>query len=354
MSTIPLAQAAWYTWASHPWLNTEWSYHRMIYEDRTSLHSPNSFQKLVCALLEQFESLDRSRLVVRILLQADSSELWTIEEFVSSLGGTLGYYPDQTADNPQPFWYITFSVNRGDRNPDIRTAQMLREVNRRYIAKVLNTMWDFGTHAIQKLGDLEQKWFRLTRNIQAHELSELWTPFGWSDEACKSVLADRNSGNFVLWVREENRRLVAVILYSHQPHVVDGGVTIQHGELTEATTAPSHRWYGIMGVLATALHVEALHSGGQNIYGEYRALWSDTQRPIQSLRFALESGVNFQTQALMINHVDIDDERDPHNQARTIPWYGWGEQQLKSFLLGALDNEKITPELAQTYLHSLS
>lgn len=112
----------------------------MIFEDRHTLHSGKAFEDLVCNVLKKFCSTDKSRLVIRVLLQVDYQELKKIEEFINSIGGTLGYYPDQTPRNPKPFWYTTFSINRSDRNPDVKTIQTLREINKKYIAKVLNNM----------------------------------------------------------------------------------------------------------------------------------------------------------------------------------------------------------------------
>lgn len=212
---------------------------------------------------------------------------------------------------------------------------------------------DFDTFSVNKLHAFEREWFALTKSISPEELQKLWEPFGWSEDACKSLLHE-DSSDFVLGVREKRKKLIATILYSHQPHTIEWNKVVNHGELTEAMTTEEHRWNGIMGILGTALHVQWILSGAYNIYGEYRAIGSDKPNPLQSLRFAIESGVEFHSPFPLINHVDIDDVSDTHNIGISVPAYPWNPEQLKSFFVWSLNPEKISPRIIETYGNALS
>ncbi len=108
--------------------------------------------------------------------------------------------------------------------------------------------------------------------MQPSELAELWNTFGWSAEACQKDAIDATNGNFVIGVRDRYKELIAAILYSHQPHRLEDGTEIAHGELTEACTKPTHRGHQLMSTLATSLHVMAILRGTRTVYGEYRTI----------------------------------------------------------------------------------
>jgi hypothetical protein len=61
----------------------------MVYEDRKNIHSIESFISTIQELTQKFQSSDRSRLVARVLLGANSQEIQKAEMFVSSIGGTI-------------------------------------------------------------------------------------------------------------------------------------------------------------------------------------------------------------------------------------------------------------------------
>lgn len=153
------------------------------------------------------------------------------------------------------------------------------------------------------------------------------------------------------------QNLVAAILYSHQPHTLEDGTVIQHGEITEASTCEEHRGKGLMSVLGTSIASLAMHRGIHNIYGEYRVIGNEQSNPIQSLKFGLENGVQFHTHdkigGYLYNHVDIEDTPDTHNQDIAVDGYPGDPRQLKSFLLGSIDTKKITQNISETYLSIL-
>lgn len=349
-----LAQAEWYTWASHPWLNEHASYHRMVYEDRSRLLWQNDSKDLISGLIQRFRESERSRLVIRFLY-ADNQDttLTYLSQYVATLGWQLWYY-DNHQPNTTPFSYVTVSLNNNHRMVDSRALENLTLKNRQYIDRLLWEMDLFEEYNLKKLEDFRRKGFTLTRSMGAWELVSLWwETFGWSKEACEDVLGKKGD-DFVIGVRNPDEELVASILYSHQQHTLSNIEKIHHGELTEASTLDRYRGNGIMWILALALHVRAMQNWVMNIYGEYRALWSDVQGAIQSLRFALESGVHFSSWDLLVNHVDVPDVPDPHNRDLSIPWYGDQAYQLKSFMLWALDPKRITPRIQEAYSQAIS
>ncbi|GAB0174225.1 MAG: hypothetical protein HHAS10_01040 [Candidatus Altimarinota bacterium] len=348
--THPLPQASGYSGGSHEGINLDASYHRLTYENRQTLLTPTNFLKNVGEILEIFKRSSRSRLVIRSLLKADKHEIQELEErIIQSCGGTLSYYPDYSVGGKN-IWYITYSHNREDRNPNNQTQLRLREINRAYRARILEEIGDFKHHALTGLERFRNQGYRLTKDIEAEELAHLWIPFGWSTEACEETLGSKE-GDFVLGVRNHRGLLVASILYNHQPHILDDGRKVEHGELTESSTLPQYRGQGIMSTLATALHVEALHRGNHNVYGEYRALGTDATHSPQSIRYALQSGVEFHSSELLYNHVDIGgDLPEPHNHNRTIDGYGDSASELRTFSLGSLNPEKICHTVRDHYL----
>jgi hypothetical protein len=348
MELTSLAQSDGYSGASHPWLNPHASYHRMTYENRTHIHSYESSLQLIRELKREFSGSERSRLVVRFLTGINRDELIRYQSDIHNLGWYLSYYTDQTPGTHIPFSYMTYSENKKMRNINASTTANLVSLNRWYITKQLERIGTGGDFRLEQLAQFQSRWFRVVDDIDTPELTDLWQPFWWSADACDQILGSQD-GSFLLWVRDRYSQLIASILYSHQPHILEDGTHINHGELTEATTLPVYRGHGIMWVLATALHVRALERDIRNIYGEYRALSSEGPHSIQSLRFALESGVTFAPGDILTNHVDIDDIVDTHNTDRHIPGYGSGAEQLKSFMLGSLDPSNITPSIRQAY-----
>lgn len=348
------AQEDGYTWASKPWLNSQASYHRMTYEDRSKIQTSQSSLCLIQDIRSEFGKSSRSRLVIRFLIETDGNELNEYITELRKLGGNLSYYQDQTPTHSQKsLYYATYSENKKERSLSQDTTSYLTKLNRTYIEKILKKIEANQDFRIKQFEEFQKKWFTITADIDSMELAKLWMPFWWSEHACQDVLSWRN-GDFVLGVRSKKWELVAGILYSHQPHTLKDGQVIQHGELTEATTIEHYRWNGIMWVLATALHVKAMMQNVFNIYGEYRALWNDDTQAIQSLKFAIESGVHFTPWDMLINHVDVDDISDPHNQHLSIPWYWPQANQLKSFMLGSLNTQIITPEIQEMYKNSIS
>ncbi len=349
-----LAQAEWYTWTSQRWLNREASYHRMVYEDRESLYTPWEVGQLLRSLWREFQDSHRSRLVIRILLNISEQDIMSHMRELQEQNWQVSYYPHHTqGDFSKRFYYTTYSYNKRERTISDTIVQELIQINQSYIQRTLRHIESKVDFHEEQLARFHAKDFRLTWEIWAGELSQLWKPFGWSEEACERLLEDRGD-DFVLWVRTRTNNLIAAILYSHQPHTLEDGTIIQHWELTEAATAEAYRGNGIMWVLATALHVTTLSRWIQNIYGEYRALWSRHPHAIQSLRFALESGVRFSPWDMLLNHVDVDDIVDSHNQGRQISGYWTHADKLKSFVLWSLDPDTLSPHTRELYLSSIS
>ncbi len=112
-----------------------------------------------------------------------------------------------------------------------------------------------------------------------------------------------------------------------------------------------------MSILGTSVASLAMHRGIHNIYGEYRIIGNEQSNPIQSLKFGLESGIQFHTHdkrgGYLYNHVDIEDIPDTHNQNLAVDGYPGDAQQLKSFLLGSIDTRKITQNISEAYLSIL-
>ena len=349
-----LAQRDGYTWSSQRWLNREASYHRMVYEDRESLYTPWEVGQLLRSMAEEFTRSTRSRLVIRTLLTATEQELTSHIADIRNEWWQVCYYRDHTPGSSIGYlYYMTYSKNKSERSISTHRTQELTELNQAYIERTLkhiDSQDDF--HSVQ-LDRFHRRGFYLTRDIHHRELAQLWTPFGWSEEACERLLWDAWD-DCVLGVRAHSRELVASILYSHQPHTLEDGTTIQHWELTEANTAEAYRGNGIMGVLATALHVTALNRWVHNIYGEYRALSSVHPHAIQSLRFALESGVRFGVWDILLNHVDVDDVVDEHNHGRQIDGYWPHADKFKNFILWSLDPDTLSPHVRALYLSSIS
>lgn len=349
-----LAQRDGYTWNSQRWLNREASYHRMVYEDRESVHTIWDILTLLNSILTEFINSTRSRLVIRTLLSATEQELTSHMADIQNEWWQVSYYRDHTPrSSNKNLYYITYSRNKIARSISTHRVQELTDINQAYIEKALNRIDSQQDFHWEQLYRFHEKGFHLTRDIEHWELARLWTPFGWSGEACERLLWDTTWDDYVLGVRAHNRELVASILYSHQPHTLKDGTIIQHWELTEATTAEAYRGNGIMGVLATALHATALNRWIHNVYWEYRALSSDHPHTIQSLRFALESGVRFGSWDILLNHVDVDDVVDEHNHGRQVDGYGPHADKLKSFVLWSLDPDILSSHTRELYTGSI-
>lgn len=351
-----LAQANGYTWASQSWLNIEGSYHRIIYEDRILLQNINTTKILLKKLYDEFKESNKSRIVARMLFKAATwDELQSHIISIQIVGWDVSYYKDNTwIWWANQVYYITYSRNKSERTIWKDLITKIRQINGAYIEKILTHIESKENFQLENLRRFQDKGYRLTGSIKASELATLWQPFWWSELACADLLSKSWDGDFVLGVRNEENALIASILYSHQPHTLEDGTIIQHGELTEATTIDTYRGNGIMWVLATALHVRAMQKGIMNIYGEYRATSSNAAKSIQSIRFALESGVRFTHGDILINHVDVNDVPDEHNREIHVPWYGIQETQLKNFLLWALDPHVIDSDTHDAYLNSIS
>ncbi len=339
-----LAQATGYSWASHPWLNENASYHRMVYEDRSVFHSFESFHRLFQELIEKFRRSNNSRFLMRMI--AKNEAISRISDHISHIWWTPGIYPN-LHDEAWKFSYVTIGINRPDRNPSAENIAKILQKNREYITKIQEQVKNFEDFSLGGLHTFESKGFRLAQDISARELQILWTPFWWSKKACENLLQS-SDGSFALGVRNKNNELVSSILYSHQPHN-----NIPHWEMTELTTLPEFRGQWIASILATALQVKALHKGIMNIYGEFRAL-SPTWKQIQSIKCAIESGMEFFSSFPLVNHVDIDDFPDAHNIGLSLPGYPGNPEQLKSFFVGSLNPEKISPRIREAYGNILS
>jgi hypothetical protein len=71
----------------------------------------------------------------------------------------------------------------------------------------------------------------------------------------------------------------------------------------------------------------------------------------------MESGVTFmQTKQLnyLFNHVDIEWVSDIYNQWLMVPWYGWNEHELRSFLIGSANQKNISEKVQENYTSALS
>lgn len=348
-----LAQAEGYTWASRPWLNTEASYHRMVYENRSHIASLEEIQSLILQLKQQFDDSTQSRLVVRALLSTSRPDsLSHLDKIVARSGWQLGYYLNyQTTDHP--FMYVTISFNRNDRGIPNDKIQRLTEINKNYIEGLLTVVDDFTEYNLTKVQDFSSKGFHLTRKMNPQELESLWwDTFWWSEKACERLL-ESTDGSFPIWVRDKTKRLVAAVLYSHQPHILESGDIIQHGETTEASTLLAYQGNGIMPVLVTWMHIEVLRSQILNVYGELRAEDITGDKP-NSINHGIKSGKIFdfpeQSSPLLINHVSIWWEIESYNNDREIPWYNSSPPgELRSFLLWSMDPRKISNQLKDTY-----
>lgn len=109
----------------------------MIYEDRSIVHTPSSARDLVDTLRTKFASSERSRIVMRFLLSANTTDLQKYISDMHKIGGTISYYPDRTPDNPSPFLYITYSENKKERCVEQSTANQLAHTNEKYIRSTL-------------------------------------------------------------------------------------------------------------------------------------------------------------------------------------------------------------------------
>ena len=358
--SISLAQADGYSWASHPWLNQKASYHRMVYEDRETLQNYQSCINIITWIITKFHMWEQSRCVIRCIAQLSDIEVKSLDQHIHSIWGTLGIYKNYQYGTPK-FIYLTISLNRSDRNPDGNTIKILMEKNRDYIVQTLGKIGKFDSFNLQKLAEFHNKGLTLTKSMNPYELVSLWwESFGWSHEACEKLLCSTD-GSFPLGVRNSTKELVAVVLYSHQPHTVryNGKIlwVIEHGETTEASTFPKYQWNGIMPILVTALHTEAINSGIRNVYWELRAEDIPGDKP-NSINHGLKSGKvfhqNIHAPSLLINHVSIGWNTESYNVARKIPGYTSSSTgELRSFMIGSMEPSLFSPHMLEAYAKSI-
>ncbi len=352
MQNTTLAQENWYTWASRPWLNSEASYHRMVFEDRTNIHSLENIQLLFHELLWRFEKSTQSRLVIRTLLSSENQALHKLDAFVEEHDWQLWYYHNYQ-EVEKPFIYTTISVNRQDRWLWKVDLKAITDKNRSYVDRILQEIESFEEYNLKKIEHFISRGFNITMDINPKELTLLWwDTFGWSEKACKDLLLS-NDGSFPIGVRDATKRLVAVVLYSHQPHMINTGELIQHWETTEASTLLEYQGNGIMPILVTWLHVKVLSRWIKNVYGELRAVDIQWDKP-NSVNHWLKSWkiIHFpiQSSPLLINHVSIGWIPESYNINREIQWYlASPTEELRSFLVGSMDPTKLTQKLRDIY-----
>lgn len=361
MTQWTLAQANGYSWAAHEWLNTNASYHRMVYEDRNNVHNSEETKATILRFLNEFRSWDRSRLVLRTLLSWETDALQDVDQYINLLGGTMWYYINHQP-NTRKFYYLTISFNRDDRNLSTKEIKQLSIHNKKYIEKILSNVWNFEEFSLGRLRDFHAQWYSITDNVKSHELEALWwDSFGWSENACEALIQSTD-GSYALWVRSKNKVLIAAVLYSHQSHSVRWSdwiiEDISHGETTEASTTPVLQWKGIMPMLVTGLHANLISKGIYNVYGELRATDFDGKKP-NSLSHGIKSWKEFHfpenSSNLLLNHVSIGWLWETYNLDRKISGYMDSPfEELRTFMIGAMNPEKFTPKIIQSYNQSIS
>lgn len=358
MSTHTLAQANWYSWASHPGINMHGSYDRIVFEDRTTIRNLQNILQEIDAKRELFKITQKSRLVIRVIGALSDYEKMALDAYVDELNGTMGTYHNYQPWTPT-FSYYTISFNKNGRDPERVTIKNLQSHNQEYIEHILSRIWDFEEYNLRKLQDFQNHWYTLTRRIFSGELFELWwESFGWSESACQEILHEEN-GSFVLWVRDMTRTLVAVILYSHQPHIIRDEAwnilgSIEHGETTEANTRKDHQGKGIMPILVSWLHAQLLNAWVYNVYWELRAEDLTWDKP-NSINHGIKSWKvfipNMHAPNILINHVSIWWIPESYNKDRIIPSYHDSPpEELRSFLIGSMDPKKFSQKMIQSYL----
>lgn len=358
MSETYLAQEDGYSGASHPWLNRDGSYHRMVYEDRTHIYTLSEASELVMSLKNEFLEWSQSRMVIRIISSIkENEELHILDKFIYNNGWQMWYYRNHQPNSPY-FLYITISFNKDSRWLNSDLLFTLTEKNRIYIDRLLNEIGSFEEYNLQKLRNFSSRWFEITSNLNPRELVTLWwDSFGWSEKACEDILSS-SDGSFPIGVRDCKKKLIAAVLYSHQPHILESGDIILHWETTEASTLPEYQWNGIMPILVTWLHVKVLEQWIYNIYGELRAEDITGDKP-NSINHGLKSGKVFNfpkySSPILVNHVSISGKDESYNWDRLITWYNSSPPwELRSFLIWEMDPKKLSQKILLEYRNIIS
>lgn len=346
-----------YSGATQTGLTPNGSYDRMIYLDRSTIQDAGTLRNLIADCVREFENSLRSRLVLRVLSSASESEIQTIRQMYPSL--EMSSYPDSEGR----FQYCTFALNKARRQ--LIPEQVARIQDR--IRSIVQTPLHDGSNstfeefARQQLDHQSRQQNRLTTHIDADQLHTLWQPFGWDLRSCRDLLEaiehDRTHDRLV-GLLHENRLLIGVAMYSDQSHMTTiNGIqqTVAHGESTEWAILPQFRHHNAIVPLLIGLHSYLIHHRIGNVYADLRCPDPDNPGP-HSLSAARKSGFNIPVPDhdgpfASINHVTIGGAPDTSNRDRFIS--GLNAAQLRSFALGYLNHQLLSPEVRQYYLNQI-
>ncbi|MDF2378993.1 MAG: hypothetical protein P1V18_02090 [Candidatus Gracilibacteria bacterium] len=319
-------------------LDREASYDRMQYLDHNQILSLQEVGEVVDGLLTTFEESDRSRLVVRLLVESNyrSGDLITLSQLDPHLECDL--YPDQE----NRFQYLTVSLNNSARSLHQEIYSGLSDMVQSRIIELTSMGRDFESQGIQLLESARQRGLSLAHEINAVELTALWEPFGWSRDAVENILRG-NSRDIIMGIRNGEGELMGAAFYSDQSHG-----SVRHGETTEWAISPNDRQRGVVQPLILAFHAYLLENGIQNIWADLRTP-DPTLRLPNSLRPGAYSGMSFyhndHHRFVSSNHVTIEGTPQSYNTGSEQVFGETPQNLLRSFVRGWVNHHLFTPRL---------
>ncbi len=327
-----------YSGHCEPGLTTEATYDRMLYYDHGQLYDLDGVIERFRDIHHTFETSERSRLVMRLLLDpaVTSSQLGELYRLSGDL--ELDMYPDQGTR----FNYLTISLNRADRSlPGDIYQNIISQVQHR-IHRVNSERGGFQSRSLQVLQRAREEELSITLSVDPEEISSIWEPFGWSREAVAAVLAP-GSNDVIMGIRDPGGQLLGASFYSDQSHG-----EVRHGESTEWTVSPENRRHGIIQPLLLVFHAHLLQQGIQNIWADLRT--PDPVRALpNSISPALRSGMDiFRTadhRYLSSNHVAIEGEAQSYNANSMESFGDTPAGDLRSFVRGWVNSSLFDNQL---------
>lgn len=327
-----------YSGLAHEGLNENHSYDRMLYNaESIIMENTKEVIDLVKYCFSQFEKSPRSRLLMRFKVNPDIN-----------LDDISSYFVDKSIEltdyqnGVEGVSRVTIGFNKADRAINVRDVRHIQTVVKSKIQKAMNGMpnQNFETFALEELQRVQKLGFSFSNaNFTADELYSLWhTFFAWTEEQCQKYAGmPPNKNEQIFGIRDKDNTLLSVMLYSHR-------------ESTEWATLPEHQQHGLIVPLLIYANSHLVEQNIPEIFAELRF--------DRSVSPAVKSGMEIQVdpkrQSTLLNHVSIGGAPDNWNQGRSTLNDGTSGTELRSFVIGRVNPDIITPRVREAYVSKQS